>query len=120
MKKKILIVSVLSLFIFAITAPAGYAYTRVKSYYTKRGTYVQSHYRTSANSTTYDNWSTKGNVNPYTGKRGYKSSYTYSSPSYRSSSYTHKPSYTYKSYSSSYKSSYSTPRSYYKSYKSSW
>jgi hypothetical protein len=41
--------------------------------YTRRstGTYVTPHYRTSPNSTKIDNWSTKGNSNPYTGKKGY-------------------------------------------------
>lgn len=45
---------------------------RVKSYARKDGTYVPAHRRTSANSTKADNWSTKGNVNPYTGKKGSK------------------------------------------------
>lgn len=42
----------------------------VNGYYRKNGTYVRPHYRTRANSSKYDNWSTKGNVNPYTGKAG--------------------------------------------------
>jgi hypothetical protein len=42
----------------------------VKGYYKSNGTYVQPHYRSSPNSTTLDNYSTKGNVNPYTGKEG--------------------------------------------------
>ena len=46
----------------------------VNGYYKSNGTYVQPHYRSSPNSTTYDNWSTRGNTNPYTGQRGYKSS----------------------------------------------
>jgi hypothetical protein len=36
----------------------------------KDGTFVPAHERTSPNSTNRDNWSTKGNVNPYTGKPG--------------------------------------------------
>lgn len=47
----------------------------VRGGYTKSGSYRQSHYRTSPNRTKSDNWSTKGNVNPYTGKKGYKSAY---------------------------------------------
>lgn len=43
---------------------------RVKGYYRKNGTYVAPHHRTRPNSTKYDNWSTKGNVNPYNGKVG--------------------------------------------------
>lgn len=46
--------------------------TRVRSYTTRRGTHVSSHHRSSANHTKRDNYSTKGNVNPYTGKRGTK------------------------------------------------
>lgn len=52
-----------------------YAATRVKGYYRKNGTYVQPHYRSNKNYTKYDNYSTKGNVNPYTEKKGYKKAY---------------------------------------------
>lgn len=39
--------------------------------YTKRdGTSVRSHHATNRNGTKRDNWTTKGNVNPYTGKPG--------------------------------------------------
>lgn len=34
------------------------------------GAYVASHQRTAPNSTQSDNWTTKGNTNPYTGKAG--------------------------------------------------
>lgn len=44
----------------------------VKGYTTKNGSYVAPHYRTNPNATRYDNWSTKGNVNPYTGRYGTK------------------------------------------------
>ena len=44
---------------------------RVKSYYKPRsGTFVQPSHRTSPNKSKVDNWSTKGNSNPYTGKKG--------------------------------------------------
>lgn len=46
------------------------AYVRVKSYYRKSGSYVKSHYRSNSNSYKYDNWSSKGNTNPFTGKKG--------------------------------------------------
>ncbi|MGQ3888236.1 hypothetical protein ACQUW5_04270 [Legionella sp. CNM-1927-20] len=42
----------------------------VKGYQKSNGTYVEPHYRSSPNNTTSDNWSTKGNINPYTGKEG--------------------------------------------------
>jgi hypothetical protein len=45
---------------------------RVRGYTKKNGTYVAPHRRTRPNSTRGDNWSTKGNINPYTGKEGTK------------------------------------------------
>lgn len=59
----------------------------VKGYVKRDGTYVQPHYRTTPNGTKNDNYSTKGNFNPYTGKEGTKDgddSY-YSNDSYGSS-----------------------------------
>jgi hypothetical protein len=44
----------------------------VKGYIKKDGTYVAPHDRTAPNHTKNDNWSTKGNVNPETGKAGTK------------------------------------------------
>lgn len=44
---------------------------RVKPYYKPSiGKYVQPHYKTSPNKTKFDNYSTKGNYNPYSGKKG--------------------------------------------------
>lgn len=42
----------------------------VKGYYRKNGTYVESHQRSAPNSTKRDNFSSEGNYNPYTGKKG--------------------------------------------------
>jgi hypothetical protein len=39
-------------------------------YTTSTGTYVQPHQQTNPNSTARDNYSTSGNVNPYTGAVG--------------------------------------------------
>ncbi len=45
--------------------------TKVKGYVKKStGTYVAPHYKTTSNKTKLDNYSTKGNINPYTGKKG--------------------------------------------------
>ena len=55
-------------FIFAQTNPK---HIRVSGYYKKNGTYVQPYFRTTPNPTNLDNFSTKGNVNPYTGKPGW-------------------------------------------------
>ncbi|NYD90327.1 hypothetical protein HD841_002107 [Sphingomonas melonis] len=42
----------------------------VRGYTRKDGTYVAPHRATNPNGTLSDNWSTKGNVNPDTGKPG--------------------------------------------------
>lgn len=41
-----------------------------QGYTRKDGTYVQGHYKTSNNGTNHDNYSTRGNVNSYTGSYG--------------------------------------------------
>jgi hypothetical protein len=64
----------------------------VNGYYRSNGTYVQPHYRTSPNNTVQDNWSTKPNVNPYTGQRGTKN-YNYNN-SYNNSYYQRNNYYT--------------------------
>jgi len=46
-----------------------YHYTH--SYYRRDGTYVQGYYATNPNGTKLDNYSTLGNVNPWTGKPGW-------------------------------------------------
>ncbi len=46
--------------------------TKVHSYTKKDGTHVQSYRKTESDHTTNDNYSHKGNTNPYTGKKGYK------------------------------------------------
>lgn len=46
--------------------------THVHGHVTKKGSYVQPHRRTSPDKHKYNNWSSKGNVNPYTGKKGTK------------------------------------------------
>ena len=47
----------------------------VDTYSRSNGTVVQGHYQTNPNDTKADNWSTKGNQNPYTGQWGTKSAY---------------------------------------------
>lgn len=45
----------------------------VRAYTTRKGTYVAAHRATNPDHTKANNWSTRGNVNPYTGKPGTKS-----------------------------------------------
>jgi opacity protein-like surface antigen len=62
---------VLCLLAIAIAMPAaGSAQVRVRGYTRSDGTYVAPHYRSSPNGTTSDNYSTRGNINPYTGQVG--------------------------------------------------
>ena len=42
----------------------------VRGYVKKDGSYVQPHRQTNPNKSKSDNWSTKGNINPYTSKPG--------------------------------------------------
>ncbi len=42
----------------------------VKGYTRKDGTYVAPHYRSAPDGNFNNNWSTAGNINPYTGKEG--------------------------------------------------
>lgn len=71
MKKIIstLIIGLLSL-IVGLTSVSAASSVKVKGYTKKDGTYVQSYYKTKGNSSKSDNYSSKGNSNPYTGKKG--------------------------------------------------
>jgi len=48
---------------------------RVKGYTTKNGTYVAPYYRSTPNGSRLDNYSSKGNSNPFTGEKGYTDPY---------------------------------------------
>lgn len=58
------------LFMFLFTPQYSMAANKVKGYYKKNGTYVQPYQRSKSNESKLDNYSTKGNINPYTGKKG--------------------------------------------------
>ena len=64
--KPVLMAIVLAVFAGAVIAKPA------KGYIKKDGTYVQPHQKTAPNKTKDDNHSTKGNTNPYTGKKGTK------------------------------------------------
>ncbi|HEY4249290.1 MAG TPA: hypothetical protein VGM64_20880 [Lacunisphaera sp.] len=63
----------------------------VRGYTKKDGTYVAPHDRTAPNHTKNDNWSTKGNVNPETGKAGTKNGDAQSSSTGTSNEQADKP-----------------------------
>lgn len=62
----------LSLLFLLSISTAVFADVWVDGYYRKDGTYVNGHYRSDPDGNFDNNWSTKGNVNPYTGEIGTK------------------------------------------------
>ena len=63
------------LLIAAVAAFNATASTYVEGYYKRDGTYVAPHWRSDSNGSRYDNWSSSGNVNPYTGSNGTRDPY---------------------------------------------
>ena len=64
-------------FLLALTAGAASAKGSggshgVRGHATKKGSYVPPHHATNPDGRKSNNWSQKGNVNPYTGKEGTK------------------------------------------------
>lgn len=69
--------------------------------YTRRdGTYVQPHYRSTPDGNFQNNWSTRGNVNPYTGQQGTRDYPSQSLPSVRSYSFPSSPGWSSPNYRS--------------------
>ena len=66
---------------YSVPSTVNYNTTTVSGYTRSNGTYVQSHVRTMPNNTNWDNFSTKGNSNPFTGSTGYRAR-DYSSGAY--------------------------------------
>ena len=90
--------ALVGVFLFSLFTSQVSASTYTGGHYRSNGTYVQPYYRSNSNNTRLDNYSTRGNYNPYTGSKGYTSPYksTYTAPTYKSYS---SPSYgTYRSY----------------------
>jgi len=67
----LLLVSVLTLSVVSAPAMAGGSHA-ASGHTTKHGTYVPPHQATNPDSSKTNNWSHKGNVNPYTGREGTK------------------------------------------------
>jgi len=87
MKKVLFFVLVLCLFATSVFAEY------VSGYYRKNGTYVKGYNRSDRNATVRDNYSYKGNTNPYTGKKGTNYYRNDSSSEYYDSSYDKKYNY---------------------------
>lgn len=75
MKKILGLLLLLGLF-FGLTSST-IAAVRVRGYYRSNGTYVQPHYRSNPDSYRFNNYSSYGNYNPYTGSTGRKSYWDY-------------------------------------------
>jgi hypothetical protein len=71
MKKWAISVILTLAFLTALMEPAA-AIVSVRGYYRSNGTYVAPHYRSDPDGNFNNNWSTKGNINPFTGKEGTK------------------------------------------------
>ena len=87
-------------FITVIFAQVNPNHHYVKGYHRSDGTYVKGHYRTNPNNTNRDNYSTRPNVNPWTGERGYIAPDNKPLPSY-SRTYKSPPAIQYRTTSSS-------------------
>ena len=66
---------------YSVPSSVNYNTTTVSGYTRSNGTYVQGHVRTIPNTTNWDNFSTSGNSNPFTGSTGYRAR-DYSSSAY--------------------------------------
>ena len=71
MKKILLAIAIAAM---SVTA---FADTMVNGYYKSNGTYVQPHMRSSPDGFSSNNWTTQGNVNPYTGSHGTRQNLDY-------------------------------------------
>lgn len=62
---------ILTLVALSVAAPASaQGYHAVQGYTRSDGTYVAPHMQTNPDGNIYNNWSTQGNVNPFTGQAG--------------------------------------------------
>lgn len=64
--------AIIAITLILITTPL-FAAQYVRGYLRSDGTYVQGHYRSSPDNSYNNNYSTKGNNNPYTGQSGSQS-----------------------------------------------
>jgi hypothetical protein len=96
MKSLLLLVICLFSFILKSSAQVNPSSVYVSGYTRSDGTYVQGYYKTPPNSTINDNYTTKPNVNPYTGVAGTiqpTTSTSTTTPKYTTPTYT-TPTYT--------------------------
>jgi hypothetical protein len=100
----------IAMFIFSFNSFAQTS-TYVKGYSRSNGTYVNGYYRTTPDCTKNNNYSTIGNLNPYTGSYGTlpggdNKSHSCSNNIYSTSSYNYTPTYSTPTY---YTPTYNAP-----------
>lgn len=71
------ITNILCAAIITVVSIQSYADVYVQGYQKNDGTYIQPHYRSDPDGDVNNNWSTKGNQNPYTGQKGTHAPYSY-------------------------------------------
>ena len=94
MLRKVVLAGIFSL---TVASPA-LADTFVDGHFRSDGTYVQPHWRSNPDGNFSNNWSTQGNVNPYTGQWGTRQYPSQSFPDYRSSTPPRSPGWSFPSY----------------------
>lgn len=72
--KQIINYSLFTILLLISNFSAAYA-DYVEGHFRSNGTYVAPYYRSSPDSSLDNNYSTKGNINPYTGKKGTRNPY---------------------------------------------
>jgi hypothetical protein len=87
MPKPALLAAVAAALLAAPHVAGAQGYSQHRGYFTDRGTYVQPHVQTSPNTSRFDNWSTRGNTNPFTGQAGTVDPYRVPTPSYGGGGY---------------------------------
>jgi hypothetical protein len=86
--KRLFVLAILCLLLALTTDLFAQSGGYVRGYTRNDGTYVQPYHRTAPDGNRYNNYSTEGNVNPYTGKRGTVEPYSTPTPSpYNSPNY---------------------------------
>jgi hypothetical protein len=83
------IMKALSLAAIILFSTAALADNYRQGYMRKDGVYVQPSYQSAPNNTRLDNYSTQGNINPYTGQAGTRDPYQSQQP--RPSNYENRP-----------------------------
>ena len=69
-KSSFVIAAFVALSFLSGAAEARHSSSSVRGYYRSNGTYVAPHHRSGRDGYHNNNWSVRGNINPYTGRAG--------------------------------------------------